>query len=76
MVCWKWEDAISHSIFRTVPIGMRTVTCCFWVGICFLIAPSKVAAIAYALLLGGIVIVTFAGVGIMVGIRRLFRRML
>lgn len=34
----------------------------------FLIAPSKVAAIAYALLLGGIVVCVFVGIGMVSGL--------
>lgn len=32
---------------------------------CFLLAPSKVAAVAYALMLGGLVIMIFIGLGLM-----------
>ena len=43
--------------------------------LCFLLAPSKVAAIAYALLLGGIVAIAFVGLGVMGAISSLFRRL-
>lgn len=44
--------------------GMKAVNAGIVTLLCFLIAPSKVAAIAYALLLGGLTIVVFIGLGI------------
>lgn len=35
-------------------IGMRLMQIAFWASILFLIAPSKVAAIAYAIVIGGL----------------------
>lgn len=51
------ERVISSKVSMTIAVILS-----------FLIAPSKVAAIAYALLLGGIVIVVFIGLGLVGGL--------
>lgn len=48
----------------------RLISYIAWATICFILAPSKVTAIAYAILLGSIGILVYVGIVILKGISR------